>query len=64
MTKEKISQKKNKGLKNLIPILVILIVIVGIPLLFLNYQARRSGMSMGDANQENHHQNGFERSGF
>ena len=49
MTKEKTSQKKNKGLKNLIPILVILIVIVGIPLLFLNYQARRSGMSMGDA---------------
>ena len=49
MTKEKTSQKKNKGLKNLIPILVILIVIVGIPLLFLNYQARRSGMSIGDA---------------
>ncbi|WP_318348443.1 FG-GAP repeat domain-containing protein [Aquipluma nitroreducens] len=49
MMKEKTSQKKNKGLKNLIPILVILIVIVGIPLLFLNYQARRSGMSMGDA---------------
>jgi len=49
MTKEKTSQKKNKGLKNLIPILIILIVIVGIPLLFLNYQAKRSGMSMGDA---------------
>ncbi len=49
MTKEKTSQKKKKGLKNFIPLLIILLVIVGIPLLFLNYQARRSGMSMGDA---------------
>jgi hypothetical protein len=49
MTKEKTSQKKKKGLKNFIPILLILLVIVGIPLIFLNYQARRSGMSMGDA---------------
>ena len=49
MTKEKPTQKKKKGLKNFIPILIILLVIVGIPLIFLNYQARRSGMSMGDA---------------
>ena len=49
MAKEGTAQKKKKGLKNLIPILIILIVIVGTPLLFLNYQARRSGMSMGDA---------------
>jgi hypothetical protein len=48
MTQEKTSpKKKNKGLKNLIPVAIILIVIVGIPLLFLNYQAKRSGMSMG-----------------
>ena len=49
MAKEEIAQKKKKGLKNFIPILIILIVIVGIPLLFVNYQARRSGMNMGDA---------------
>jgi len=49
MTKEKTTQKKKKGLKNFIPILIILLVIVGIPLIFLNYQARRSGMSMSDA---------------
>jgi len=49
MTKEKTIQKKKKGLKNFIPIIIILIVIVGIPMLFLNYQAKRSGMSMGDA---------------
>jgi len=47
MTKEKNSQKKKKGLKNYIPLIIILLVIVGIPLLFLNYQAKRNGMSMG-----------------
>jgi hypothetical protein len=47
MTKEKTSQKKKKGLKNYIPLIIILLVIVGIPLLFLNYQAKRNGMSMG-----------------
>lgn len=48
MTEEKTSpKKKNKGLKNLIPVAIILIVIVGIPLLFLNYQAKRNGMSIG-----------------
>lgn len=49
MKEEKTSQKKKKGLKNIIPIVIILLVIVGIPLGFLSYQAKRSGMSMGDA---------------
>jgi len=49
MTKEKTSPKKKKGLKNYIPIAIIIIVIVGIPLIFLNYQAKRSGMSMSGA---------------
>lgn len=40
-------KKQKKGFKNLIPILLILIVFVGIPVLFLNYQAKRSGMTWG-----------------
>lgn len=47
MTNEKNQTKKKKGLKNFLPLLIILIVIVGVPLLFLNYQAKRSGMTVG-----------------
>jgi hypothetical protein len=49
MTKEKTTAKKNRrGFKNIIPIASILIVIIGIPLLLLNYQAKRSGLTRGD----------------
>lgn len=48
MTHEKSSpDKQKKGLKNFIPLVVVLFVIIGIPLLFLNYQAKRNGMSIG-----------------
>jgi hypothetical protein len=36
---------RNKGLKNLIPVFIILLILVGIPVLFLNYQSRHSGKS-------------------
>jgi hypothetical protein len=39
---------KKSGYKNIILIAVILIVSVGIPLLFLNYQANRSGLTMSE----------------
>jgi hypothetical protein len=39
--------KSGKGLKNLIIVLIVLIIFIGIPYLFLNYQAHKSGMSMG-----------------
>ncbi len=42
-------EKKKSGLKNIILVAVILIVLIGIPLLFLNYQANRSGLTMGEA---------------
>lgn len=41
-------KKKRSGFKKIVPIAVILIVLVGIPLLFLNYQAKRSGLKIGD----------------
>jgi hypothetical protein len=48
MTKEIDESKKQKrGIKNFIPLAIILILIVGVPLLLLNYQAKRSGMSLG-----------------
>jgi len=40
-------KKKKKGIKNLIPIVLILVLFIGLPLLFLNYQAHRSGTSWG-----------------
>jgi hypothetical protein len=40
-------KKTNKGAKNYIILIIILIIIVGIPLLLLNYQSRKSGMSVG-----------------
>ena len=46
MTREKANTKKQKkSFKNIIPLVIVLIVIIGIPLLLLNYQAKRSGMS-------------------
>jgi hypothetical protein len=49
MEKQNTSQKsKGNGLKNLMIIAIIIVVIVGIPLLLLNYQAKRSGLTMGE----------------
>jgi hypothetical protein len=36
---------KRKGAKNLIPVLLVLVLFAGVPLLFLNYQASRNGLS-------------------
>jgi hypothetical protein len=47
MAKDINSSKKHKTLKNLIPAALIIIVIAGIPVFFLNFQAKRSGMSWG-----------------
>lgn len=41
------SKRQNKGLKNLIPLVLILVVFAGIPMIFLNFQAKRSGMTWG-----------------
>jgi hypothetical protein len=41
------TKNHKKGLKNLIPAFLILFVFAGIPMLFLNYQAKRSGMTWG-----------------
>jgi len=41
------SEKQNKRLKNLIPLVLILLVFAGIPIIFLNFQAKRSGMTWG-----------------
>jgi len=49
MTKKKTASKKQKRwYKNIISIAVILIVVTGIPFLLLNYQAKQSGLTMGD----------------
>jgi len=40
---------KKKKIAGLIPIAVIIVVIVAIPLIFLNYQAKRSGLTMGES---------------
>jgi len=39
------STKRNKRKHNYIPVIIILVIIVGIPLLILNYQVKRSGLS-------------------
>lgn len=44
-------KKPAKGIKNIIIICIILLLFVGIPLLFLNYQAQQSGMSMKEVIQ-------------
>ena len=41
-------EKHKKSIKNYIPIFIILAFLVGIPFLLLTYQAKRSGMSMGE----------------
>jgi len=41
------SKKQNKRLKNLIPLALILFVFIGVPMIFLNFQAKRSGMTWG-----------------
>jgi hypothetical protein len=47
MLKDKKSLKNSeKGLKNLIVLLIVLFLFVGIPFLFLNYQSRKTGMSI------------------
>jgi hypothetical protein len=49
MEKENISGKKNKkSIRNIIPFMLILFVIIGLPLIFLNYQAKKSGLSWKD----------------
>ena len=45
MAKDKIEpQKQKKSIKNLIPVAIVLILLVGVPLVFLGYQAKRSGL--------------------
>ena len=39
--------KRHKRLKNLIPAALIILLIAGIPMFFLNFQAKRSGMTWG-----------------
>ena len=41
------TKNKKSGIKNLIPVVLILCVFVGIPILFLQLQAKRSGMTWG-----------------
>ncbi len=48
MEKNKTTSKKKKYL-NLIPIVLILIAIMGIPVIILNYQAKRTGLTMSEA---------------
>lgn len=45
------NKKPAKGIKNIIIIGIILILFIGIPLLFLNYQAKQSGMSLSEVVQ-------------
>lgn len=45
------NKSKKKEFKNLIPVVIILLVIVGIPLLLLNYQAKRSGLTKSEVIQ-------------
>jgi len=40
--------RKKKGSKNIILITIVLVLILGLPLLLLNYQANRSGMTWGE----------------
>ena len=44
-------EKPKKGRKNLIILIIILIILFGIPLLILNYQAGKTGMSIGEVLQ-------------
>jgi hypothetical protein len=42
------SKKQKKNINNLIPAILIILVIAGIPILFLNFQAKHSGLTWGD----------------
>lgn len=42
------STSKGRGVKNIIIIAIVAIVLVGIPMLLLNYQAKRSGLTTGE----------------
>ena len=42
---ESLPDKQKKHFKNLIPIILILVVIIGLPYIFLNYQSKTSGLS-------------------
>ena len=44
-------KKATKNTKNFVIFIIILVLFVGFPVLFLNYQARKSGMSMGQVLQ-------------
>ncbi len=49
MEKQNMSSKRKKnGVKNLFIIAVIIVVVVGIPLVLLNYQAKRSGLTLSE----------------
>jgi hypothetical protein len=43
----KASGKSKKSFKNFIPAILVILLLAGIPMLFLNYQAKHSGMSWG-----------------
>jgi hypothetical protein len=48
MTKNNIIRKKpNNGIKSFVIFIIILTLFVAIPIIFLNYQSKKSGMSMG-----------------
>ena len=44
MAKEKFSSEKKKKVRNFIPLIIILVFLLAIPLLFINYQTKRSGL--------------------
>ena len=49
MEKDNKSGKKNKkSLKNIIPFALVIIILIGLPLLFINYQAKKSGLGWKD----------------
>jgi hypothetical protein len=41
-------EKRNGGIKNFIPILIIIVLLAGLPFLLLNYQSHRSGISRSE----------------
>lgn len=49
MAKNNVNRKKSKGgIKNLIPFIIIIILLAGLPFLLLNYQSHRSGISRSE----------------
>lgn len=51
MTKQNNQKKVKKRINNLIIFIIILVLLVGVPFFFLNYQARKSGLSMSEVVQ-------------